>query len=72
MARLHKPKKKRSKLERIRHEKFEIAKIIYRAEAGRTCPEEKMNKFLARWHALCNEELRAMVEASKVRKAAAA
>ena len=71
MARLPKPKKK-SELDNIRHEKAQVASIIHRATVSSTCPKEKMDRFIARWHALCSEELRAMVEASKAHKAAKA
>ncbi|MFA5324026.1 MAG: hypothetical protein WC373_15240 [Smithella sp.] len=71
MARLRK-RKKRSELDRIRREKVEVILIINRATASGCCSKQKMNKFLARWHDLCSQELRAMVEAAKARKAAAA
>jgi hypothetical protein len=69
MARLRK-RKKRSELDRIRHEKSQVILIIHRAEAGGCCPKEKMDKFLARWHDLCGQELRTMVK--KANKPAAA
>ncbi len=71
MARMRKPKK-RSELDRIRREKVGVGLIIHRATVSGTCPKEKMDKFLARWHALCGEELRAMVEAAEAHKAAVA
>jgi hypothetical protein len=71
MARLHKPKKK-SELDKIRQEKVHVSSIIHRATVSSTCPKEKMDGFIARWHALCSEELRAIVEAAEARKAAAA
>jgi hypothetical protein len=70
MARLRKPKKRRSELARIRHEKVQVVRLIHLAEAGGSCPEEKMDGFIARWHDLCSQELRAMVK--KANKPAAA
>jgi len=72
MARLRKSKKRRSELAGIRREKVQVIQLIHRAEVSGTCPEEKMDNFLARWHDLCSQELRAMVKAAKARKAAAA
>ena len=70
--RLRKPKKKRSELDEIRREKVQVASIIHRAEASGTCPQEKMDGFLARWHDLRSQELRVMVEEADTRKPAAA
>jgi hypothetical protein len=72
MARLRKPKKRRSELARIRHEKVQVIQLIHRAKASGTCPEEKMNNLLADWHDLCSQELRAMVKEAEARKSAAA
>jgi hypothetical protein len=66
---LHKPKR-RDKLTKIRHEKHEVERLI--ALTAKNGNAEKHEKFLARWHALCSEELRAMAETAKARKSAAA
>jgi hypothetical protein len=64
VARLRKPKKKRSELARIRHEKVQVVRLIHLAEASGLCSKEKKDKFLARWQDLCSEEARVMADQS--------